>query len=415
MYNRFLDWFMEESRNAKSASSYFNSFIEFLIREDFRIIRASMGTRTVHPQVETVTYLWVPNDKLAIFDNLVGDLAVSSQVFTFGIGSLKEIRFKQGTSRTEPFKLSPIYRVLQSQRTYVFSFLDYQEEPLPYPILEDLKEHKATGYIAIPVIEARNPVAFKSFVTDHPEGFTPEKIAFLEKASNVMYVKWSNFMRAEFTETLLSVYLGKRTGSLVYSGKVHLGDVETMNSVIWFSDIRNYSGLSEDLSPSDIIHMLNDYFGAIIPSIEKNGGEVLKMLGDGILAVFPFDEKNKKRVRMKALLSVRQVFDELRKLNRIRIKDSKTPIRHGVGLHKGQILYGNIGSRERLDFTVIGEAVNLASRIAGMCGELKKAVLASEEFVSDANIRWEDIGEHKLKGIAIPKRIFAISEEPKRM
>ncbi len=297
----------------------------------------------------------------------------------------------------------------------MFSFLDYQEEPLPFPILEDLKEHKATGYIAIPVIEAGNPVAFKSFVTDHPEGFTPEKIAFLEKASNVMYVKWSNFMRAEFTETLLSVYLGKRTGSLVYSGKVHLGDVETINSVIWFSDIRNYSGLSEDLSPSDIIHMLNDYFGAIIPSIEKNGGEVLKMLGDGILAVFPFDEKNKKRVRMKALLSVRQVFDELRKLNRIRIKDSKTPIRHGVGLHKGQILYGNIGSRDRLDFTVIGEAVNLASRIAGMCGELKKAVLASEEFVSDANIRWEDIGEHKLKGIAIPKRIFAISEEPKRM
>ncbi|TGN14324.1 adenylate/guanylate cyclase domain-containing protein [Leptospira ilyithenensis] len=415
MYNRFLDWFMEESRNAKSASSYFNSFIEFLIREDFRIIRSSMGTRTVHPQVETVSYLWAPNDRLSIFDNIAGDLEVSSRVFTFGIGSLKEIRFKQGTSRTEPFKLSPIYRILQSKKTYVFSFLDYQEEPLPFPILEDLKEHKATGYIAIPAIEAGNPVAFKSFVTDHPEGFTPEKVAFLEKASNVMYVKWSNFMRAEFTETLLSVYLGKRTGSLVYSGKVHLGDVENMNSVIWFSDIRNYSGLSEDLSPSDIIHMLNDYFGAIIPSIEKNGGEVLKMLGDGILAVFPFDEKNKKRVRMKALLSVRQVFDELRKLNRIRIKDSKTPIRHGVGLHKGQILYGNIGSRDRLDFTVIGEAVNLASRIAGMCGELKKAVLASEEFVSDMNIRWEDIGEHKLKGIAVPKRIFAISEEVKRM
>jgi len=411
MLENFLDWYIVHSQTARSGAELLHNFMEFLVKEKFQLLRGNMGTRTLHPQVETMAYLWVPKGSEGLLETQPNPLFHSSFVHNFGTGYLRESRFKLGSIASNQFSTSPIHYVLTTKKIYYFSFTEHEGEEYPYPILQELAEFKPTGYLAVPVVQAGNSFAFMSLLTNKVGGFSEDEIQFLIRALNVISVKWVTFLQADLTQSLLSIYLGKTTGALVNSGKIYRGDLEKINSIIWFSDIRNYSGISERLSPEDTVELLNAYFGLVIPVIERNGGEVLKMLGDGILAVFPYDNKSKKRVGYKALIAVREVFLLLMKLNKERKKIGQTRILHGVGLHLGEIRYGNIGSNDRLDFTVIGEAVNLTSRIAGMCGELKKAVLASEEFANEIGVRWQEIGEHKLKGIAKPKKIFDIREE----
>lgn len=413
MFDKFIDWYVETCRNVKTAPELLNSFLEYLRAEGFSLLRGNLGTKTLHPQVDAISYLWVPKTSEAILGSRPTDdlLFHSTMTHIFEKALLTEIRFSLGSLASDQFSSSPIQYIFTTKEIYYFSFLDHKGEIYPYPILKELAGHSPTAYLAIPIIHAGVSFGFMSLLTDQENGFDENEIKFLVKALNLVAVKWISILQSDLTTSLLGIYLGKITGSLVTSGKIHRGNLEKINSVIWFSDIRNYSGMSEKLTPEEIIHLLNDYFGTIIPVIEKNGGEVLKMLGDGILAIFPYNEHNKRRVGFKSLIAVREAFGELLKLNDGRHAEEKLRIRHGVGLHLGEIMYGNIGSNDRLDFTVIGEAVNLTSRIAGMCGELGKAVLASEEFAEEVGVKWENIGKHKLKGITLARKIFGIPEE----
>ncbi|TGL35789.1 adenylate/guanylate cyclase domain-containing protein [Leptospira perdikensis] len=414
MIAEFIEWYSNESAEIKSSAELFDKCIGYLQKLDYQIVRVNMGTRTMHPQVESLSYTWVPKGKLEYFDDTTNPLLISKTTIESENGFLREVRFRLGSLQTSQFTVSPVQYVMSTKKTYYFGFADHTGDKYPYPILEDLAPLGATGYFAVPIFQKGAGFAFLSLVTDKPNGWSQDELNFLHLVLKIISLQWMNFIQNELTESLLSIYLGKRTGSTVYSGKIYLGELDNIKSVIWFSDIRNYSGMSEKLSPPEIIQLLNDYFGLAIPLIESHGGEVLKLLGDGILAVFPYSESNKIFVGKKVLLAVRKLGEGLFLHNQTRELEKKLPIHHGVGLHAGEILYGNIGSSERLDFTVIGEAVNMTSRIAGMCGELGKAVLASEDLANQIPIRWEELGEHKLKGISSPKKIFAISERTKR-
>ncbi|GBF50847.1 adenylate/guanylate cyclase catalytic domain protein [Leptospira ryugenii] len=410
MVKEFLDWFLKFASDCESGVDLIHAYMNYLNEIGFLITRGNFGTRTLHPQVETMAYLWVPKGKEPLLYTQPDPLFFSTTVFPYENGSVKVSKFKVGSLASNQFTTSPIQYVLSTKNTYYFSFLDHNGVDYPYPILKELADSTPTAYFAVPVVQAGNSYAFLSLVTEKPFGFTKEEKDFLSASLSVLSLKMMTFLQYDLTKTLLGIYLGKTTGERVSSGKIHRGNLEEITSVIWFSDIRNYSGISELLSPQEIVDLLNTYFGLVIPVIEEMGGEVLKLLGDGILAVFPYQTKNQKRVGYQALIAVRKVFRNLMLLNRKRATENKIPIEHGVGLHLGTIRYGNIGSEDRLDFTVIGEAVNLASRIAGMCGQLKKAVLSSERFAEQIGVSWEDLGEHKLKGIQKDQRIYAIPE-----
>lgn len=411
MLEQFIEWYLELSKKVKSTNELFNAFVEYLNRNHFFIIRAALGAKTLHPQVESMAYLWIAHSAEQSLSTQVDPLSHSKSNHHFSTGRISENRFKLGSLRSSQFNSSPIFHVLKTAATYYYSFTENSNKDFPFPILKELSENGATGYLAVPIIHTDIPLAYLSLATEKPNGFSLEERNFLEKAMHLFSLKWFSFLQTDLTENLLNIYLGKSTGTLVHSGKIYRGDLEKINSIIWFSDIRDYSGISEKLSPEDTIELLNEYFGCVIPVLEANGGEVLKLLGDGILAVFPFEEGSKRRVGFKALIAVRRAFKELGILNERRQSEGKIRILHGVGIHMGKIMYGNIGSEDRLDFTVIGEAVNLTSRIAGMCGQLKKAVLASEEFATEIAVKWEQIGVHKLKGIAKEQTIFGIPEE----
>ncbi|MCZ8343673.1 MAG: adenylate/guanylate cyclase domain-containing protein [Leptospira sp.] len=413
MLNEFVAWYFEILPKIENTIDLFDNFITFLQEHQFQIIRANIGTRTLHPQVETLSYLWAPYNLESMLETTVTPFFHSTRDFQVKSGLLKESRFKVGSTSSTQFTKSPIQYILSNNKSYSYQFTDEKPDEYPFPILEELAPFGASGYLAVPIVQKGNSLAFLSLLTKKPGGFSADDLDFLEKALKLISLKWMTFLQSEMTESLLGIYLGKMTGSTVYSGKIYLGEHEKINSVVWFSDIRNYSGISEELSPTEVIQLLNAYFGLAIPIIESYGGEVLKLLGDGILAVFPYSNSNQVLVGKKVLLAVRKISDDLMNLNKKREKDGKIPFFHGVGLHSGEILYGNIGSKDRLDFTVIGEAVNLTSRIAGMCGELKKAVLVSENLADQVPVKWEYVGEHKLKGISNPKRIFGISEKLK--
>jgi adenylate cyclase len=411
MLEEFIDWYLEISPKVATANQLLNLFIEYLLDKEFRIIRSNMGTRTLHPQVETVSYLWAPREIKSMLETQPDPLSHSLKVDTFARGYLQQNRFKLGSISSTQFAQSPIYHVLSNKTEYYFSFANHIGDDFPFPILKELTQYSPTGYFATPIEYSGHSFAFFSLLTNKLGGFSAEEQIFLKKALNIVAVKWISFLQADLTESLLNIYLGKSTGSLVHSGKIYRGDLEKINSFIWFSDIRNYSGISEKLSPEDTIELLNAYFGSVIPIIEANGGEVLKMLGDGVLAVFPYGLKKKRRVGLKVLIAVRDAARELRRLNEERSITDKLKIQHAVGIHLGEVMYGNIGSPDRLDFTVIGEAVNLTSRISGMCGELNKTVLASEDFAREIAVHWEPLGKHKLKGIAMPRQIFGLPEQ----
>jgi adenylate cyclase len=184
---------------------------------------------------------------------------------------------------------------------------------------------------------------------------------------------------------------------------IRMGDVVALEAAIWFSDLRGFTGWSQGIAPEQTIERLNAYFETVGKPIYAAGGEILKYIGDAILAVFPVGEVGGfSNACNAAMLALTEVQKGLAELNRQREARGEPGFSHGVGLHAGSVGYGNIGSRERLDFTVIGEAVNLASRIEGMCSTLNQPVLCSAAFAEFVEAPTRSIGDHVLKGITRP-------------
>src|SRR5262249_37007798 len=182
---------------------------------------------------------------------------------------------------------------------------------------------------------------------------------------------------------------------------------ETISAVVWACDLRGFTPLSEELSRERLIDLLNGYFGAMCQAVEQNQGGVLKFIGDALLAIFPVDGKDAAPACHRAPTAARAAVAAIDALNVERASGNEPMIVYGIALHVGDVIYGNIGGENRLDFTVIGPAVNLAVRIEGLCGELGRQILLSEAFVSAARIAVEPMGRFPLKGIAAPQSVSA--------
>ena len=212
------------------------------------------------------------------------------------------------------------------------------------------------------------------------------------------------FALQRVASNLLNTYVGRNSGDRILSGRIMRGDIETLRAVIWFSDLRGFTSISARLAPRAIIDVLNELFECQVPAIEKHGGEVLKFIGDGLLAIFPFDDDVDKRAA-DAIAAASDAFAALDARNAA----STDPIRFGLALHVGEVAYGNIGGASRLDFTAIGPAVNVASRLEGLTGKLDRRVVVSSELAAHVRVPLEDLGTFELKGVPDPQRVFTIT------
>src|SRR5258707_512070 len=209
------------------------------------------------------------------------------------------------------------------------------------------------------------------------------------------------------TGTLMQTYLGRDAGQRVLSGRIVRGIAERIDAVIWFSDLRGFTRIT-DTAPEHVIPLLNDYADAIVSAIHEHGGDVLKLIGDGTLAIFTAEDRTHAcSAALSAAIAARAGIAEL---NRRRAADGTPVTEMYLGLHVGEVFYGNVGSRERLDFTVIGPAVNEASRIAAMCRSVSQPVLTSAAFADVEGIRRRlvSVGRYALRGVAQPQELFTL-------
>jgi adenylate cyclase len=210
---------------------------------------------------------------------------------------------------------------------------------------------------------------------------------------------------------LLDTYLGPQAGHRILAGQIQRAQGERLRAVVMVTDMRNFTGLSDRLPGEAVIKLLDDYFDAIVSPIEERKGEVLKFMGDGVLAIFPADDdEDFAPSSLRALGAATAALDRLAMVNEARRNGARTELRTGIGLHLGEVSYGNVGAADRLDFTVIGPAVNLAARIEGLTKRLARPLLTSRAFAEICPRPLVSLGFHPVRGLHEPEEVFGLPD-----
>ena len=277
--------------------------------------------------------------------------------------------------------------------------------------VDEVRGLGATGLIALPIAFSDGSQHTVSWATGRNAGFTAAQQRALTDLALHLAPRLEIATMRQVSRTLLDTYLGKRSGAQVLSGRIRRGDGETIHAVIWLSDLRGFSALADKLSQADLIAALNAHFERLVAPIRAFGGEVLKFMGDGLLAIFPVGSGGDTAGPASAALkAARSAMAGMALLNVERGKARLPALRFGIGLHLGELLWGNIGSPDRLDFTAIGPAVNLASRLEHATKAMRRPLVASGTFAEACREDMTVLGPRKLRGLKDPVELFTLPE-----
>ena len=270
-----------------------------------------------------------------------------------------------------------------------------------------LAEKGYTDYLAMPIIVGGRLRAGLTFATQYTDGFSDETIDLLQQLvvpiGPVLLLLIQNFEH----RSILKAYLGADAGERVWHGQIHRGDSEALEAAICFCDLRGFTELSEQLAREELLHLINDVFAQLVACVSAQGGQVLKFMGDGMLATFA--NTNGRPLCDPALAAAKNAIDAIAALRELRKHDQKVTPKIGIGLHVGEVLYGNIGAPGRLDFTVIGTAVNQTARIEGLCSRVQQEILMSEAFAQAVDATEYPQGEFTLKGFDAPILVYGLA------
>jgi adenylate cyclase len=252
---------------------------------------------------------------------------------------------------------------------------------------------------------------YSSWTTERPGGFNDADIAALDCLVPELAAAFKSLTVARIAETLVETYLGRDAGRRVLKGAIARGIADKIRAVLWFSDLKGFTRLVDSQPPKSIMPLLNDYADALVSAIHQQGGQVLKFIGDGVLATF--EQGDTVEDCRCALAATEDAFRRAAALNARRTADNLPTTGFYLSLHVGDVFYGNIGSADRLDFTVIGPAVNEASRITAMCRSLDQSVLISASFahVGDMRRRLVSVGRYALRGVSHPQELFTLDPD----
>jgi adenylate cyclase len=369
--------------------------------------RAHLFVDTLHPVHEGRLFRWgYGPDESAMHE--YGRTSVAGLVGPSGAAALD-------VQATDTWLRSPFYTMLQTGDSLLRLRLNANIED-EFSMMPDWRAAGMTDYVAIITRFAAEGVigemdaVYSSWGTSEPEGFSDGQIAALERIEPYLALAIKSVSLLRMTRTLMETYLGRDAGQRVLSGRIVRGIAERIDAVVWFSDLRGFTRIT-DTTPEHVIPLLNDYADVIVSAIHEHGGDVLKLIGDGTLAIFTAqDRMHACNAALTAAIAARQGVVEL---NKRRAADDQPVTDMYLGLHVGKVFYGNVGSRERLDFTVLGPAVNEASRIAAMCRSVDQPVLVSAAFanVDDMKHRLVSVGRYALRGVSHPQELFTIDPE----
>ena len=368
----------------ESGAAGFDAFAWSLVAAGMPLLRATLHVATIHPQFLGTTIVWWRDTGRTVRVLIAHELADAI-----------------------PYAKNPVRQVCEGRET-LRRRLDRPDDELDFDVLIELRERGGTDYLALPIASVHATAYMVTFVTDRAGGFTDAEIADLSRVAQRLAIVIDRQSQAWVLRNVLAAYLGERTGPKVMDGQIRRGAGIELNAALWSSDLRGFTERSDRLPSERIIAILNALFDAQAGAIRDHGGEILKFVGDGLLAVFPIEgDATAAAVAAKAVAAAQAAQTAVRRLAENPLMAGEPPLEIVVALHVGTVHYGNIGAADRLDFTVIGPAVNLVSRIEVAAKTLGRPIVVSDAFAAALGGGLVSLGRHRLRGLSTPHELFA--------
>lgn len=384
--HEILTWLVVETSSQRFIDNLFVELCQRLNNMGVSVARAALNFMVENPQFRGARILWRRELTEAEFTT-----------------------YAYGTENSVEYRKSPVHDILEGMPELRYR-LDTPPLPGEYAIYPELREQGLTEYYAWPLKHTFDKRHVVTFSSDQPGGFTDDEIEVLRTLVPAISLVSEIRLKNRIARTLLETYVGPHASQAILDGATRRGSGTTVGAAILICDLRDFTHISDMWPRDDVIELLNSYFDAMSEPIEKFGGEILKFMGDGLLAIFPLSDPNACANLVAAIEEAQIHLDTLNKAN---IKRGHDPLGYGIGVHVGDVMYGNIGSKRRLDFTVIGPAVNIASRLESLTKDIKRPVLMSQTFVDMAgSIRnFENMGVRTLRGLETPISVYALPAE----
>jgi adenylate cyclase len=378
------EWLLEPPADVSEGILTFDEFAWRLLAAGMPLLRATFHTATLHPQFLGTTVTWWRDT-----------------------GETVRIMIAHEIRDTLAYEKNPVARVCYGKETLRRS-LDRPDDELDFMVLRELRDRGGTDYLALPADGIYGVAYMLTFVTDRPGGFTDDEIADLTRVGRRMSIVADRHNQWAITHNLLAAYLGENTGPKVLSGHIRRGGGIELAAVLWSSDLRGFTERSDRLPSERMIAILNALFEAQAGAIRAHGGEILKFIGDGLLAIFPIAEPSLLApIAKEAVAAAHEAMDAVAGLGDDPAMEDEPPLQIVVALHAGTVHYGNIGAADRLDFTVIGPAVNLVSRIEAAAKTLSRPIVMSADLARLLGDDVVSLGRHHLRGLAAQHELFA--------
>lgn len=382
-----VDWLIDGARSAPSPEQVVEQLCEGLLASGLPLARVSVLAQTLHPEIMGRSFRWQPGEPV--------------KVDTAGFDVLD----------TDTFQRSPAVYIADTGEP-IRRRLDRPGGTDDFPMLDELRAEGLTDYYAAPLRFMGGGIQAVTFATKAPAGFSNQEIAALDAVVRPLARVAEVWSLRRTASNLLSTYVGHQAGERILAGRIRRGHTETIDAAIWLSDLRGFTRLADRLPPTELIDLLNRYFDCQVPAIRAHDGEVLKFMGDGLLAIFPLASGRPAAVVCTAALAaVREAVQAVAALRETAETPALRELKFAVSLHLGTVLYGNIGGGDRLDFTCIGPAVNLAARLERLARDLSRTVIASADFAGHCPADFTPLGAHPLRGFSAPREVYGLKDE----
>ena len=385
-------WLVDVGLDGLSQAELVDGYCERLALAGVPLWRASIGADTLHPLIVAQGHRWLAGE------------GVHEEFFA-------RARTPEGA---EEWRRSPWYRMIENDEWEMRRRLAVGEGTNEFPLLASLADEGATDYWSriVPFGErarmgdTRGLAA--SWTTRHPDGFAARDLALIEATLPAFSLAFKATMAVDTARVLVTTYLGRDAAERILRGEIDRGQVKTVPTVLWFSDLTGFTRIADTLPREQLLDLLNAYADCLVGVVHDHGGEVLKFMGDGILAVFGGERAHACQCALDATEAARSA---MARLNRERSAAGLPVTGFTLALHEGEVLYGNVGSQDRLDFTVIGPAVNEVSRIQAMSRSLDQPILVSASFAAacgEQRARLVSLGRYALRGVGRPQELFTL-------
>lgn len=380
-------WLLADALGEEDVLPFFEQLCWRLVAAGLPLDRASLHVGTLHPQLYGFGWNWNRVD-----------------------GLCDEVRVAEAALANDSYRRNPLFHVIETGEAFRGRTSDAAQR---FPLMAELARQGYVDYAAIPLRAGGAYHNAATVATKRAGGFSESQFKDLTRMLRLAALHVERHIALRIAGNVLDTYLGAAAGGRVLRGSIKRGAGEPIRAIVWASDLRGFTDLADRLDGPDMIALLNAYFECLAGAVLAHDGEVLKFIGDGLLAVFPYsafaDERAAAAAALAAAQGALQAIDRLNADPRVLAHVAGwRPLRTGIALHDGEVFFGNVGAPERLDFTVIGRAVNAASRVEALSKSLGRSILVTEPVARLLDRPLEPLGEHELRGLAAPLSIYGV-------